>query len=72
MGTAELRKYMLETYDSETGNAQYVVEDEIQISENGVEYLKTPEDTDCHGFEWHYIGTRAERLQQLLSYEDEY
>lgn len=65
MGLAELRRYSRETYDYETGKSDYVVEAEIEISEEGVEYLTTPndlDDDDIFYYEWVYLGNRFERL----------
>lgn len=65
IGTAQLRRYLLETYLPETGTYDYIIEREITISEEAVEYLATPESDDIHYFEWVYIGNRFQQLQSL-------
>lgn len=70
MGLAQLRKYHRETYNPETGYYDYTVIEEIQISEEGLNYLTTPEDGETSFHEWVYLGTRAEQLSGF--YDDEW
>lgn len=65
IGTAQLRRYSLESYTPETGSYDYVIEREIQISEDAVEFLSEPDNTETHCFEWVFVGNRFQQLQAL-------